>query len=332
MNRPPCFHGNSLLPDQWRACCLNACADRQIDRRTDGRTVWEPLLQVSINVFTFQLCSISLHLNLEIFDLPFSAEQQGTLGLVEKKKKVFLPLSQPFCQQGAAVPDGTFQVNPSTLFLSLKIIIRQKREEQDEEKGGGGGGRLQESLCQYWSVQLELVCLLWDNDKRALKQPKAKPHKSPHMMGRERKKKKRQRQKKEKKKKKKSASCMMWKADLGLLLCTLQQGLKEILSKHIWLPEITVCFASAPRAKNAKADDFQTQKYSGFGRERARERVRESERRMGGWERKICWSFHFSSFTSLCARLIPLWLFRSQVLASVTSWQLLNSISVLLPL
>lgn len=66
---------------------------------------------------------------------------------------------------------------------------------------------------------------------------------------------------------------MMWKADLGLLLRTLRQGLKEILSKHIWLPEIAAGFCPSCRSRMHKnAGDFQNPKYSVIDGESERDR------------------------------------------------------------
>lgn len=124
MNRPPCFHGNSLPPDRRQTCCLKTRtrADGPTDRRSERSSPSSGC--VFCFFFKFQLCSISLYLNLEIFDLPFRAEQRGEdWSWWKRKRRCFLPLSQRFCQRGAAVPDGTFQVHPSTFSPSLRMIM-----------------------------------------------------------------------------------------------------------------------------------------------------------------------------------------------------------------
>lgn len=97
MNRPPCFHGNSLLPDQRQTCCLNTYADRQ----TDGQTVlWVSINWVCFHAFT--LLHFSSSGNLEIFDSPSTLSSRNAAAR-EKEEEGVLPLSQFFCHRGAAV-------------------------------------------------------------------------------------------------------------------------------------------------------------------------------------------------------------------------------------
>lgn len=72
MNRPPCFHGNSLLPDQPQTRCLNMYTDMQRGRHTDRQTVWELVFRVSIHWVCFHISTLLHFASSELGNLWFT--------------------------------------------------------------------------------------------------------------------------------------------------------------------------------------------------------------------------------------------------------------------
>lgn len=122
-------------------------------------------------------------------------------------------------------------------------------------------------------MQRQLVCLLWDNDKRALKHPKAKTHKSPHMMG-----------------EKKIASCILWKSWPWIVVLHLATRIKGNLEQTHFASRDRGLFCLSFNSKNAKQGYFSKLQSPVIDRE--------GERRARGWSSFFLFSFCVKSRSS----------------------------------